>query len=569
MSTSSDNPPAQTAAKTEIPAAQPYVVLARKYRPQTLDDLIGQDILVRTLRNAFAMDRIAQAYMLTGVRGVGKTTTARILARALNYERQGLPDKPTLDMTELGVHCQAIMESRHVDVLEMDAASNTGIDDVREIIEAVRYQPASARYRVFIIDEVHMLSKQAWNGLLKTLEEPPAHVKFIFATTEIRKVPVTILSRCQRFDLRRVDVAVLAAHFVRILAKEAHTAEDGAIALIARAAEGSVRDGLSLLDQALALGQGHLTAAAVAEMLGLSGRAAIFDLLERIFAGDAKTALSSLNALHDKGGDPLMILTDAADAVHALSRLKAVPGLYPPDFSSDDRARADKLSSELAVPRLSVAWQMLLKGLEEAARAPRPFAAVEMLVIRMCYTAQLPSPAEIISDLKGNPAHRAEKRAETRQTILPAAPDPVSEGHNEEGAVQDEREGSSAEAQTARRFTSFEDIVGYAAQLRDIKLKIALEEQVELVKFGQGFLELHSLDGAPRNLSTDLARKLQSWSGERWIVSLSEERGIPPLGVRRREEEARAVDEIRKHPAVKNVMHHFPDAEIKSVRSLD
>ena len=569
MSTSSDNPPAQTAAKTEISAAQPYVVLARKYRPQTLDDLIGQDILVRTLRNAFAMDRIAQAYMLTGVRGVGKTTTARILARALNYERPGVPAKPTLDIAELGVHCQAIMESRHVDVLEMDAASNTGIDDIREIIEAVRYQPASARYRVFIIDEVHMLSKSAFNGLLKTLEEPPPHVKFIFATTEIRKVPVTILSRCQRFDLRRVDAGVLAAHFARVLTKEGHTAEDGAVALIARAAEGSVRDGLSLLDQALALGQGHLTAAAVAEMLGLSGRAAIFDLLERIFAGDAKAALSSLNALHDKGGDPLMILTDTADAVHALSRLKAVPGLYPADFSSDDRARADKLSAEVGVPRLSLAWQMLLKGLEEAARAPRPFAAVEMLVIRMCYTAQLPSPAEIISELKGNPAHRAEKRAETRQTILPAAPDPVSEAQNEEGAGQDEREGSSAEEQTARRFTSFEDIVGYAAQLRDIKLKIALEEQVELVKFGPGFLELHSLDGAPRNLATDLARKLQSWSGERWIVSLSEERGMPPLGVRRREEEARAVEEIRKHPAVKNVMHHFPDAEIKSVRSLD
>ncbi len=568
MSKSSDNPPAQMAANTETSAAQPYIVLARKYRPQTLDDLIGQDILVRTLRNAFAMDRIAQAYMLTGVRGVGKTTTARILARALNYERPGISGKPTLDIAELGVHCQAIMESRHVDVLEMDAASNTGIDDIREIIEAVRYQPASARYRVFIIDEVHMLSKSAFNGLLKTLEEPPPHVKFIFATTEIRKVPVTILSRCQRFDLRRVDAEVLAAHFARVLAKEGHTAEDGAISLIARAAEGSVRDGLSLLDQALALGQGHLTAAAVAEMLGLSGRAAIFDLLERIFAGDAKAALSLLNALHDKGGDPLMILTDAADAVHALSRVKAVPGLYPADFSSDDRARADKLSAELSVPRLSVAWQMLLKGLEEAARAPRPFAAVEMLVIRLCYTAQLPSPAEIISELKGVATQRAGKRVESRQTIVPAAPHAVSETKNEEDEA--ERDISSVDAQSAaRRFTSFEDIVGYAAQLRDIKLKIALEEQVELVKFGPGFLELHTLDAAPKNLAPDLARKLQGWSGERWIVSLSEERGMPPLGVRRREEEARAVEEIRKHPAVKNVMHHFPDAEIKSVRSLD
>ena len=565
MSKSSDNPQEETAAKTETSASQPYVVLARKYRPQTLDDLIGQDILVRVLRNAFAMDRIAQAYMLTGVRGVGKTTTARILARALNYERPGLPNKPTLDMAELGAHCQAIMESRHVDVLEMDAASNTGIDDIREIIEAVRYQPAAARYRVFIIDEVHMLSKAAFNGLLKTLEEPPPHVKFIFATTEIRKVPVTILSRCQRFDLRRVDAGVLAAHFAGVLLKEGHTAEDGAIALIVRAAEGSVRDGLSLLDQALALGHGHLTAAGVADMLGLSGRAAIFDLLERIFAGDARAALSSLNALHDKGGDPLMILTDAADAVHALSRLKAVPGLYPADFSPEDRARADKLASELAVPRLSMAWQMLLKGLDEAARAPRPFAAVEMLVIRMCYTAQLPSPAEIIGELKGLPMSRADGKAEPRQRIAPAAPQTVSG----EASASPRETGGGEERSAKRSFTSFEDIVGYAAELRDIKLKIALEEQVELVKFGPGYLEFHTLDGAPKNLAPDLARKLQAWSGERWIVSLSDGRGMPPLGDRRRGEEARAVEEIRKHPAVKNVMHHFPDAEIKSVRSLD
>jgi DNA polymerase III subunit gamma/tau len=541
--------------------AAPYVVLARKYRPQTLDDLIGQEILVRTLRNAFAMDRIAQAYMLTGVRGVGKTTTARILARALNYDRSGLPDKPNLDIAELGIHCQAIMESRHVDVLEMDAASNTGIDDIREIIEAVRYKPASARYRVFIIDEVHMLSKSAFNGLLKTLEEPPPHVKFIFATTEIRKVPVTILSRCQRFDLRRVEAAELAAHFARILKKEGQSADEAALALIARAAEGSVRDGLSLLDQALAMGQGHLAAGAVAEMLGLSGRDAIFGLLERIFAGDAKAALEGLGALHDKGGDPLTILTDAADAVHALSRLKAAPGLYPADFSAEDRARADKLSSDLAVPRLATAWQMLLKGLDEAARAPRPFAAVEMLVIRMCYTAQLPSPAEIIGELKGRPAAQPSKAPEPRGRPALA---PVEAQATESAAEAPQSGGGRAKA-----FSSFEEVVAYASQIRDIKLKIALEEQVELVKFGPGFLEIHSLDGAPKNLAQDLARKMQGWTGERWIVSLSEERGMTPLGARRRSEEARAVEEIKKHPAIKSVMHHFPDAEIKSVRSLD
>jgi DNA polymerase III subunit gamma/tau len=541
------------------PSAAPYVVLARKYRPQNFDDLIGQDIMVRTLSNAFEMDRIAQAYMLTGVRGVGKTTTARILARALNYERPGVPDRPTLDIKELGAHCQAIMESRHVDVLEMDAASNTGIDDIREIIEAIRYKPASARYRVFIVDEVHMLSKAAFNGLLKTLEEPPPHAKFIFATTEIRKVPVTILSRCQRFDLRRVDAALLERHFAGILEKEGHTADEGALALIARAAEGSVRDGLSLLDQALTLGQGHLTPAGVLEMLGLSGRAAIFDLLERIFEGDAPAALASLNTLHDTGSDPLMILTDAADAVHALSRLKAVPGIYPPDFSSADKARADTLSGAIPVPRLAIAWQMLLKGLDEASRAPRPFAAAEMLVIRMCYTAQLPSPAEIIGELAGKPASNG---GGARRAMGPAAAAP--------SPVQAQIEAPAPAAKPATpQFGSFEDVVAYAAEVRDIKLKSALEELVELVKFGPGFIELHTLDGAPQNIAQELSRKMQSWTGERWIVSLSEQRGLEPLGARRRAENAQAVDDIRKHPVVKNVLHHFPDAQIKGVRKLD
>ncbi len=540
-------------------ARTPYVVLARKYRPQTFDDLIGQDIMVRTLSNAFEMDRIAQAYMLTGVRGVGKTTTARILARALNYERPGVADRPTLDIKELGVHCQAIMESRHVDVLEMDAASNTGIDDIREIIEAIRYKPASARYRVFIVDEVHMLSKEAFNGLLKTLEEPPPHAKFIFATTEIRKVPVTILSRCQRFDLRRVDASLLGTHFAGILEKEGHTADEGALALIARAAEGSVRDGLSLLDQALTLGQGHLTTAGVLEMLGLSGRGAIFDLLERIFEGDAPAALASLNALHDIGGDPLMILTDTADAVHALSRLKAIPGVYPPDLSSADKARADKLSAAVPVPRLAIAWQMLLKGLDETSRAPRPFAATEMLVIRMCYTAQLPTPADVIGDLAGKPAARGERKEAPRPSPEPAAVPSAIAAASEAGAAKPD----------VPRFGSFEDVVAYAGEVRDIKLKLALEEQVELVKFGPGFIELHTLEGAQQNLAQELSRKMQAWTGERWIVSLSEGRGLEPLGARRRAENAQAVEDIRKHPVVKSVMHHFPGAEIKGVRKLD
>ncbi len=540
---------------------QPYVVLARKYRPQTFDDLIGQDIMVRTLRNAFEMDRIAQAYMLTGVRGVGKTTTARILARALNYARPDAPDKPSLDIAVPGIHCKAIMESRHVDVLEMDAASNTGIDDIREIIEAVRYKPASARYRVFIVDEVHMLSKAAFNGLLKTLEEPPPHVKFIFATTEIRKVPVTILSRCQRFDLRRVDAEALMAHFTGILEKEGQTADAGALALIARAAEGSVRDGLSLLDQALTLGEGHLTSASVLEMLGLAGRGAVFGLLQNIFDGDATAALGALNALHDKGGDPLMILTDIADAVHVLSRLKAVPGVYPADFSAEDKVLAGGLAGTIAVPRLAIAWQMLLKGLDEAARAPRPFAAAEMVLIRMCYAAELPSPADIIGEAGAKPAMRLAKKENHAATAAPPAAASPSHAMREAPAL--------AEKPQKPRFGSFEDVADHAGQMRDIKLKIALEEHVSLVKFGPGFIELHLLDGAPPNLAQDLSRKMQNWTAERWIVSLSEKRGQEPLGQRRREQASQAVEEIRKHPVVKSVMHHFPDAEIEGVRPLE
>ncbi len=528
---------------------------------------------MRTLRNAFAMGRIAQAYMLTGVRGVGKTTTARILARALNYEAPGGgTEGASLDMPQLGVHCQAIMESRHVDVLEMDAASNTGIDDIREIIEAVRYKPAAARYRVFIIDEVHMLSKSAFNGLLKTLEEPPPHVKFIFATTEIRKVPVTILSRCQRFDLRRVEPELLTEHFSTILKKEGHSAEDGALPLIARAAEGSVRDGLSLLDQALTLGRGHLTSALILEMLGLAGRGAIFELLDQIFQGNAAAALQSLSALHDVGGDPVMILTDIADTLHALSRLKALPGQYPPDFSAEDRSRADGLAANLSVPRLAMGWQMLLKGLDEVSRAPRPFAAAEMLIIRMCYAAALPSPAEIIDGLKnGRPVQPNGQGANHRQAPAPISREP--RGLHEAAAVrapQELQEKKAAPEKSALpTFVSFAEIAAHANKVRDIMLKSALEEKVELVQFGPGFLELHLLEGAPQGIAQDLARKLQAWTGSRWVVSLSEKRGQPPLGMQHREEAARSVEEMRRHPAVKRVMHHFPEAEIKSVRTLD
>ena len=379
-----------------------YVVLARKYRPTTFDDLIGQDAMVTTLKNAFASDRIAQGFMLTGVRGVGKTTTARILSRALNYEREGV-DKPTFDMPEFGRHCVEIMEGRHPDVLEMDAASNTGVDNIREIIESARYRPLVARYKVYLIDEVHMLSKGAFNALLKTLEEPPGHVKFIFATTEVRKVPVTVLSRCQRFDLRRVDVPVLMQHFKKIVAKEGGEAEDDALALIARAAEGSVRDGLSLLDQALAMSSGSVSAGQVRAMLGLADRGRIFDLLEKLFGGSAGEALEQFARLYGDGAEPQQVLADLAEAVHVTTRAKTLGVEAAGEgLSLEEKRRAAALGGRLSTAILSRAWQMLIKGLEEAANAPNPEAAAEMVLIRLAYTADLPPPDEIIKTLGGD-----------------------------------------------------------------------------------------------------------------------------------------------------------------------
>ncbi|MGI9569512.1 MAG: DNA polymerase III subunit gamma/tau, partial [Desulfobulbia bacterium] len=368
-------------------------------RPLIFDDLIGQDAMVRTVRNAFETGRIAQAYMLTGVRGVGKTTTARILARALNYQTQDI-DQPTVDMSDLGEHCAAIIESRHVDILEMDAASHTGVDNIREIIESARYKPASARYKVYIIDEVHMLSKGAFNALLKTLEEPPDHVKFIFATTEVQKVPVTVLSRCQRFDLRRVDTETLVQHFRKIATLENVEVENEALQLIARAAEGSVRDGLSILDQTIALGAGKVKSVDIRSMLGLADRIRIFDLLEVIFSGDTAATLEQFDQLYADGAEPWQILTNLAEAVHVITRSKVTKsGARDQALSEAERKISSDISQRLVMSSLGRAWQMLLKGISEVEMAPNPIAAAEMVLIRMAHLTQLPSPEEVVRNL--------------------------------------------------------------------------------------------------------------------------------------------------------------------------
>lgn len=590
---------AESVAASGAEAPKPYVVLARKYRPATFDDLIGQSAMVTTLRNAFASGRIAQGYMLTGVRGVGKTTTARILARALNYEAPGF-DRPTIDMPGLGVHCKDIMEGRHPDVLEIDAASHTGVDNIREITENAQYNPLIARTKVFIIDEVHMLSKGAFNALLKTLEEPPAHVRFIFATTEIRKVPVTVVSRCQRFDLRRVEQPVLAAHFKKIVESEDAEADADALQLIARAAEGSVRDGLSILDQAIAMGEGHVTAASVRDMLGLADRARIFDLAESVFRGDLPAALNGFASLHRDGAEASEVIGDLAEAVHAIARVKAV-GEEPAgeSLTAEEKKRLSDLASRLSMPYLSRAWQMLIKGLEEVGRTPNPDVAAEMVLIRLAYTADLPTPDELIKSLGGAglPARRpalapAETRtSNTRPTVNTATTAPRAEqtdaasddafdfagdeadlddGISDGDTLDDDEQTSLASAPRLPDPRSFAEVVALVGEKRDAKLKIHLEDQVSLVKFDAvaGSIDIFLLPDAPPELANDLREKLNLWTARRWVVVISKEAGQRPIGVVRREREAAELEQLKAHPAVRAVLQAFPDAKIAEVRRL-
>ena len=575
--------PAKGKAEASASAPQPppgsHAALARKYRPKIFGELIGQEAMVRTLRNAFATGRIAQAYMLTGVRGVGKTTTARLIARALNYEAPGIAG-PTLDMEAEGVHCRAIIESRLLDVVEMDAASHTGIDDIRELIDSAHYKPNIARYKVYILDEVHMLSKPAFAGLLKTLEEPPEHVKFIFATTEVRKVPVTVLSRCQRFDLKRIEIEALVEHLARIAAEEGAPAERPALALIARAAEGSVRDALSILDRAIAFGGSQVEADAVRGLLGLADRTRIFDLMETVLSGDAGGALTQLDALNRDGAEPGQVIADLADAVHAVTLVKAAGAASAdPAASEAEKARAADLAGRLPMPALARAWQMLLKGHEEVRASPRPLAAADMVLVRLAYAASLPPPGELarrVHDGTGATAAEAgaapppkpqrkpePARAETPrvETLRAEAPRPQPSAPAD-GAPPDPPPAPLPELK------SFEDIVALAEAKRDLKLKHALLEQVRLVQFKPGTLEINPLPQAPRELGQELMRKLKAWTGRVWIVAVSDEEGTPPLGVQRREKEARDIEAVREHPAVKEVMQHFPGARIAAVRSV-
>ncbi len=563
-----------------------YTVLARKYRPQTFEDLIGQDAMVQTLANAFETGRIAQAYMLTGVRGIGKTTTARLIARALNYQIDGKDDGgPTVDFTQAGIHCAEIMASHHVDVLEMDAASNTGIGDIREIIESVRYRPVSARYKVYIIDEIHMLSPQAFNGLLKTLEEPPEHVKFIFATTEIRKVPITVLSRCQRFDLRRVDAELLISHFGKIVELEGAEAEEAALAEIARASEGSVRDGLSLLDQAIAYGSGKVGGDDVRKMLGLVDRARIIDLFKLVMTGKAGPALMELKAQYEAGADPAVVISDLASLVHWITRLKLIKEAgFDATMSQAEITQGTELAENLGMAVLSRAWQMLLKGIAEVNNAPNALAAADMILVRLAYAADLPTPEYIIKKLKNEGAGStatAPSQTPVSQASTPSAPvnqinpAPVEAPHTGQDtsavAVAYQTETpieAPAVASQASQLQSFRDVVDLATAKRDIRLKSALERFVRLVRFVPGAIEIQLVEGAPADLANELGRKLNQWTKQRWIIAVSKEQGAQTFAEQTSAREQTILQEAGQDALVRAALEQFPGARIVAVRDV-
>ena len=555
---------------TDQPATR-YQVLARKYRPETFADLVGQEAMVRTLKNAFAASRIAQAFIMTGIRGTGKTTTARIIAKGLNCIGPDGQGTPTTEPCGVCEHCTAIMEGRHVDVMEMDAASRTGVGDIREIIDSVHYRAASARYKVYIIDEVHMLSTNAFNALLKTLEEPPAHVKFIFATTEIRKVPVTVLSRCQRFDLRRIEPEVMIALLQKIaLAEEANISHD-ALALITRAAEGSARDATSLLDQAISHGAGETTADQVRAMLGLADRGRVLDLIDMILKGDAAGALSELSGQYADGADPMAVLRDLAEVTHWISVIKITPDAADdPTVPPDEKARGQVMALALPMRALTRMWQMLLKAIEEVAQAPNAMMAAEMAVIRLTHVADLPDPEQLLRRLSEGPGPstpapqgRGPGGGSSMTHAAPRAA--VSSGTTASGAATAL---ALAPDMALARYASFPAVVELIRANRDVKLLIDVENHLRLVHYAPGRIEFEPSPNAPRDLAAALSQRLQSWTGARWGVSVVSDGGGATIAEERDTDRLAAEAEAMQNPVVQAVFAAFPTAKITDIRTL-
>nr|WP_255766422.1 DNA polymerase III subunit gamma/tau [Nereida sp. MMG025] len=551
------HPFTQEAAMTDQPA---YQVLARKYRPETFADLVGQEAMVRTLKNAFEADRIAQAFMMTGIRGTGKTTTARIIAKGMNCIGPDGDGQPTTEPCGTCEHCTAIMEGRHVDVMEMDAASRTGVGDIREIIESVAYRAASARYKIYIIDEVHMLSTSAFNALLKTLEEPPAHVKFIFATTEIRKVPVTVLSRCQRFDLRRIEPEDQIALLRKIATAEGAEISDDALALITRAAEGSARDATSLLDQAISHGAGETSADQVRAMLGLADRGRVLDLYDMILKGDAAGALTELSAQYADGADPMAVLRDLAEITHWTSVVKITPDAADdPTISPDERARGQSMAAAIPMRVLTRMWQMLLKAIEEVSNAPNAMMAAEMAVIRLTHVADLPAPDDLVRKLK-----------DTTPPPAPAPTTPPSTGGGGPVASAATPSGTVtalATDQGLAHYPTFDSVVALIRAHRDVKLLVDVETGVRLINYQPGRITFAPTPSAPADLAQKLGSRLQAWTGNRWAISVEADGGDATIDEKRHAEENALKAEARAHPMVAAVFELFPDAKITEVKT--
>jgi len=576
---------------TETPDTA-YQVFARKYRPETFADLVGQEAMVRTLKNAFEADRIAQAFIMTGIRGGGKTTTARIIAKGMNCVGTDGKGGPTIEPCGKCEPCVAISEGRHVDVMEMDAASRTGVGDIREIIDSVHYRAASARYKIYIIDEVHMLSTSAFNALLKTLEEPPEHVKFIFATTEIRKVPVTVLSRCQRFDLRRIEPEDMIAMLRRIAdAEEAQIADD-ALALITRAAEGSARDAQSLLDQAVSHGAGETSADQVRAMLGLADRGRVMDLFDMIMRGDAAGALSELAAQYADGADPMAVLRDLAEITHWISVIKVTPeAAEDPTVSPDERSRGQSFADKLPMRAMTRMWQMLLTALEEVAAAPNTMMAAEMSVIRLTHVADLPTPEELVRKLKDMPIPPAPgpgggggshapvgggTPAAGGGASLRSAPVGSDAGGNPNGSAGGGAGGPSASIALAQspesalaRFALFESVVELIRANRDVKLLVEVETGLRLASYQPGRIEFTPADDAPQDLAPRLAARLQGWTGVRWGVTLVNGCTEPTIAETRDSADIAVKEEAQAHPFVQAAIAAFPKATIKTIRTLE
>ncbi len=546
---------------SETPA---YQVLARKYRPQTFADLIGQEAMVRTLRNAFAANRIAHAFVMTGVRGVGKTTTARIIAKGLNCIGPAGANGPTIEPCGTCGPCVAIAEGRHVDVMEYDAASNTQVEKMRDILASLPYRPVEARYKVIIFDEVHMLSSGSFNALLKTLEEPPAHVKFIFATTEIRKVPVTILSRCQRYDLRRIEPEVMMAHLSAILAQEGAAVAQDALALITRASEGSVRDALSLLDQAIAQGAGETSAAQVRAMLGLADRGRVLDLFDLVMRGDAGGALAELSGQYADGADPMAVLRDLAEITHWLSVVRITPeAAEDPTVPPDERERGRDMAQRLPMRALSRTWQMLLKALEEVALAPNAMMAAEMAVIRLTHVADLPDPETLIRRLQSQPPSAAAPPA--------TAPRPPTSGPRmvapQSGGAAPRAAAAPAQEPDIDLPATFAQVVDLIRARRDMRLLVEVETDLRLVRYAPGRIEFEPGPGAAPDLAARLSQRLQSWTGARWGVSVTAQGGAASIAEVRDQSRRAAEAEALHNPLVQAVLAAFPGARIAEIRT--